>query len=65
MKEQEHKCKCPFCNNELMVCCSETVFCEPCKINFIRCKGCGQLFNANFERCPECGKPVIDEPLEA
>ncbi len=49
------KCKCPFCNSELLFKCFEPIFCTACKIELVYCKECGKLFNSQFEKCPHCG----------
>ena len=53
-KENPAKCKCPFCEKELILKCFEPIFCKPCKIKFVVCKKCGQLFNEKLKECPKC-----------
>ena len=56
MKEKENKkCKCPFCDGELIQRFSQIPYCEPCKITFTKCE-CGKLYNEKFDRCPHCNR---------
>jgi len=48
------KCKCPFCDSELLMKCFEPVFCKTCNIELILCVKCGKLYNIKFDRCPFC-----------
>jgi len=49
------KCKCPFCDSELLMKCFEPVFCTTCNIELISCPDCGKLYNIEFKNCPHCG----------
>jgi len=49
------KCKCPFCETELIFKCVTPAFCENCAITFIKCDKCGNLFNDKLTVCPKCG----------
>ncbi|MEO0123688.1 MAG: RNA-binding protein [candidate division WOR-3 bacterium] len=50
------KCKCPFCDSELLMKCFEPIFCTNCNVELIICPECRKLFNIKFEKCPHCGK---------
>lgn len=50
------KCSCIFCEDELKYSCVEPDFCEPCEIEFIECKKCGQKYAAKLKKCPNCAK---------
>jgi hypothetical protein len=50
------KCKCPFCDHELLMKCFEPVFCKTCKIVLVKCETCGKLHNKKFKECPHCGR---------
>jgi len=54
-KNEKQKCICPFCEEELKIGCFEPVFCQKCKITFVECKTCGQIYNIEFDKCPNCG----------
>ncbi|HEX7320038.1 MAG TPA: hypothetical protein VF399_06775 [bacterium] len=51
MKE---KCRCPFCDHELVFSCFEPVFCKNCKVRLVACGKCGKLYNETMARCPHC-----------
>ncbi|MGQ9465958.1 MAG: hypothetical protein ACUVQ3_09560, partial [bacterium] len=51
----EKKCKCPFCDSELLFKCFEPIFCTTCQIELVVCSECGKLYNIKFEKCPHCG----------
>jgi hypothetical protein len=50
------KCKCGFCEDELVKDCLEPSFCQPCEITFIQCKTCGTSYSDKLALCPECNK---------
>jgi nitrogen fixation NifU-like protein len=54
-KENPEVCKCPFCEEELMLSCFEPVFCKKCNIELKKCNNCGEFFNVKLEKCPKCG----------
>ena len=49
------KCKCSFCEDELVQDCMEPPFCQPCEIVLTRCKKCGESFSDRLAACPTCG----------
>lgn len=49
------KCKCSFCEDELVQDCMEPPFCQPCEIALIPCKKCGESFSDRLAACPACG----------
>lgn len=51
MKE---KCKCSFCEDELVQDCLEPPFCQPCDIVFITCSKCGASYSEKLPACPDC-----------
>lgn len=48
------KCKCRFCEDELVQDCMEPPFCQPCDVVFIQCKQCGESFSNRLKVCPTC-----------
>lgn len=50
------RCKCPFCDKELIMQCFEADFCAPCKTKFIICVECNQRYNEKLKKCPKCGE---------
>ncbi len=48
------KCKCSFCEDELVQDCMEPSFCQPCDVVFVRCKTCGESFSDRLAACPKC-----------
>ncbi len=51
MKE---KCKCSFCEGELVQDCLEPSFCQPCDVVFIKCNICGSSYSDKLTACPDC-----------
>jgi hypothetical protein len=51
MKEQQGKCKCPFCDTEI-----EFPFCKICSKELVRCQSCGQLIEKDITTCPKCAE---------
>ena len=54
-KKNKTKCKCPYCETELLNDCMDPVFCRPCGVELLPCSGCGELFSKESEKCPKCG----------
>lgn len=48
------KCKCSFCEEELVKDCLEPPFCQPCEVVFIKCGKCGMSYSNKLDACPEC-----------
>jgi hypothetical protein len=48
------KCKCSFCEGELVEDCLEPDFCQPCEVVFVRCNKCGKSYSNKLNTCPEC-----------
>ena len=48
------KCKCSFCEEELVQDCLEPTFCQPCEVVFVKCNTCGKSYSNTLEACPEC-----------
>lgn len=54
-KDQETRCKCPYCDREMPITAN---LCDVCKIRFIECKNCGKKFSDKLDKCPNCGMEV-------
>ncbi|MFH1783818.1 MAG: hypothetical protein ABH868_02820 [bacterium] len=56
MSQDTRKCKCPYCEHELIFKCFEPCFCEPCKVELVTCLACDAVFNKKLKKCPQCGR---------
>lgn len=48
------KCKCIYCEKELIFKCFEPDFCIPCKIEIEICEICGTPYRKEIGNCPKC-----------
>jgi hypothetical protein len=55
--EKEHRCLCPYCEEELVI--GSCPFCQACGAAINYCLSCRIMVpDVNATTCPECGAPL-------
>ena len=54
--EKKEKCKCPFCDAEIME--MNLPFCQVCHVTILYCSDCEKPLPKNSKICPSCGAKV-------
>jgi RNA polymerase subunit RPABC4/transcription elongation factor Spt4 len=52
-KDKNEKEVCPYCDDQVLD--TKSPFCQPCEVEFVHCRKCGELVAESVESCPYCG----------